>query len=202
MTTHPARAQDTGPSPAERARTAVAGASVGTLVVRGKRRGRTMTSVTVECSGDGSPVVWLDSGSPVLRELAGCCAVALYLSGPTPYASLHLAGSLERHRERRSGRLAFRMRLRSVDLVGPGWVNVPLPEFRSATPDPLRDQAAELIAHLEEDHRDDLLAGVRSLGHHVEAVVPRAIDRYGIEVAAICPHGVTSLRLRTTRGLC
>jgi hypothetical protein len=53
---------------------------------------------------------------------------------------------------------------------------------------------------LELAHASDLLACVLAHGHDAVAVVPRALDRYGIVLAAIFPDGVHQLRLNFPGG--
>ena len=53
-----------------------------------------------------------------------------------------------------------------------------------------------MLHHLETAHSADLLACTRAQGHDdVHAAVPRAIDRYGVELAALRSDGVRLLRL-------
>ena len=62
--------------------------------------------------------------------------------------------------------------------------------------DPWAGMANDLLEHLREAHAAELLACIRAHGHaHAEVVVPRTLDRYGIELAAICPDGVHRVRL-------
>ncbi len=75
-------------------------------------------------------------------------------------------------------------------------MTVPLNEFKAAEPDPLWRQAPQALEHLGEAHAPELLACVRAHGlPEAEAVVPRALDRYGLELAVICAAGIRTVRL-------
>jgi Protein of unknown function (DUF2470) len=75
-------------------------------------------------------------------------------------------------------------------------VAVPLGEFKAADPDPLWRHAPQALSHLAEAHADELLACVRAHGlPETEAVVPRSLDRYGLELAAIGADGIRTVRL-------
>ena len=84
----------------------------------------------------------------------------------------------------------------STRLVSTTSVTVPLGEFKAAEPDPLWRHAPEALRHLGEAHAPELLACVRAHGlPDAEAVVPRTLDRYGLELAAIGADGIRTVRL-------
>ena len=186
------------PSPAELARTALADARAATLVTTGCPTPGTLTVVPIEDQADGRPLVRLERSSPTVRLLASCPVVTLSLPGPAPYRAVDLIGPLNPCRAGRDGARSYRLSLLSARLVAPSGqsVAIPLGEFQAAEPDPLRSCAAAALQHLETWHADDLLACVRAHGgDDVLAVVPRALDRYGIELAALGADGVRRVRL-------
>jgi hypothetical protein len=188
-----------GPTWAERARTSLAQATTGSLLTRDCRASANLTTVSVEDQPDGSPVVWLSRTSPVVDRLAACPVGTLVLPGPSEDWVLHLVGTFTPVRGEPTGEhcgcRGYRPSLLGVRLIGPARVSIPVAEFLAAQPDPLRDDAARMLRHLEETHAGDLLACVRAHGHDALAVVPRSVDRYGIELAAIGADGVDTLRL-------
>ena len=189
------------PSPAELARTALAAPAPrpsSPPAARHRARSRSCRSRT----GDGRPLVRLERSSPTVRLLASCPVVTLSLPGPAPYRAVDLIGPLNPCRAGRDGARSYRLSLLSARLVAPSGQSVPIPlgEFQAAEPDPLRSCAAAALQHLETWHADDLLACVRAHGgDDVLAVVPRALDRYGIELASLGPDGVRRVRLRLPR---
>ncbi|QZY29507.1 DUF2470 domain-containing protein [Nocardioides coralli] len=185
------------PTWAERARTALAQATTGSLLTRECRSTANLTAVTVHDQVAGTPAVWLSPDSPVVARLAACPVATLVVPAPLGWV-LHLTGTFAPLRDttgEHCGCRGYRPTLLGVRLVGPARVSIPVAEFLAAQPDPLRDDAATMLHHLEEAHAADLLACVRAHGHDALAVVPRAIDRYGIELAAIAADGVDRLRL-------
>lgn len=56
------------------------------------------------------------------------------------------------------------------------------------------------VQHVNHDHADDLLAAVRALGGHPDAVSARAdrIDREGIDLSVDTPRGPTQARVDFT----
>ena len=188
------------PSLADRARTALADASTATLVTRGCRSSHTCTVVAVEDQATGRPAIRVDRESPAVQLIAGCPVVTIAVPGPAPYRSLQLVGTLRGRPAERDRKRVYQLCLLSVRLVGAGARSLPVDEFLAAGPDPLRHCAPQVLAHLEHAHTEDLLACVRAHGHDVHAVVPRGLDRYGIELAAIGYDGVHQLRLSFPNG--
>jgi hypothetical protein len=185
----------TGPSWAERARTALAGASVATLVTSGRASRRVLATVAVADRPDGRPTVWLETSSPVVRRLSRRPVATLMLAGSSPVWSVRLAGALTPCYSDRPGQSAYRMALFAVMLVGSTRVPVPVAEFTAATPDPIRARAGELLDHLEQAHADELLACAWAHGYDAESVLPRGLDRYGLELVALGKGGVSRFRL-------
>jgi len=191
------------PSTAELARTVLAQARVATLISRG--RGPSVDSlavVNVDGSANGEPLVQLERTSPMVRRLAACPVATVAISAPSPFVSLQLTGPAMQCKEDGEDLRSFRLSLLSARLVA--WrrvVPVPLGAFQSASADPLWPHAVQVLEHLGQAHAPELLACARAHGQpHVQAVEPRAIDRYGLELALITPVGVTTLRLPFPRG--
>ena len=183
------------PSLAELARTALADASAATLVTTGCPTPGTLTVVPVEAQPDGRPLLRLERSSPP----SACSRRARWprsrcrpgaVPGPRPGGPAQPLPT----RPRRDPHLPAVAGL--ARLVGTTAVPMPLSEFHAAAPDPLRGQASAATSHLEERHAEELLACVRAHGcEEVQAVVPRALDRYGIELAVLCPDAVRRVRL-------
>ncbi len=184
-----------GPSLAELARTALAGATAGTLATGRCPTPPSLTLVSIEDQPDGRPLVRLEQGSPTARLVATRPVATLSVPGPDPFHALDLIGPMNPCRPNRDGTRTYRMSLLSVRLVGATTVPLPLGEFCAAEPDPLRDRAPAALRHLETAHPEELVACVQAHGHDAQAVVPRALDRYGVELAAIGPDGVRRVRL-------
>ena len=90
----------------------------------------------------------------------------------------------------------YRVSLLSARLVAGTSVPVPLGAFHAAEPDPLWRYSSQTVAHLGEAHAAELLACVRAHGSpEAQAVVPRAIDRYGLQLTLLTAGGVSTLRL-------
>ena len=186
------------PSTAELARTALAQAKVATLVSRGRGASvDAMAVVNVTESADGRPLVQLEPTSPMVRRLSVCPVATISIAAPGPFVSLQLTGPAMPCKDAREGLRGFRLSLLSARLVA--WrdvVPVPLGAFHAASPDPLWPHAAQMIDHLGQAHAPELLACARAHGQPLaQAVEPRAIDRYGLELALISGIGVTTLRL-------
>ena len=88
------------------------------------------------------------------------------------------------------------MTLQSVEFAGSGRVPVDLAEYRTAAPDPLRREAPGILRHLENCHMAELAACVRAHGMPAaECVVPRALDRFGLELLVFTADGLAACRL-------
>ncbi|QBR92589.1 DUF2470 domain-containing protein [Nocardioides euryhalodurans] len=156
---------------------------------------RAVTVVRIEPQPDGHPLLHLGATSPVHRLLAACPVATLAVPGPDPYRALALTGPVLPRRTR-DGSRTHRMSLVSARLIGPEVLPIPLTAFIDAAPDPLHRHAAATLQHLETAHAAELLSCLRAHGHRdTRAVVPRGLDRYGLEVAAITDDGVCRLRL-------
>lgn len=183
------------PTAAEQARTAVALARVGTLTTYGRRTGTQPRTTTVSVQGDGADLLLrLRADCPATADLL-CRPLATVQVGPPGYDPVLLRGGAERLPGRDAlGRLAFRVAPCAVR-VGAAPDPVPVEDYRAAAPDPLREAAQPLLAHLR-GHADDLAACLRAGGHRTaQWVEPRALDRHGLTVVALCSDGVQILRL-------
>ncbi|UAL28886.1 hypothetical protein K8W59_13810 [Nocardioides rotundus] len=187
----------TEPTWAEQARTALAMASVATLATQPCHvRQGLVAVVAVEDRPDGRPVVRLGAASPVVRELGSCRVVTLSVPAPAPFWRVELAGPLTACGPADGGKRAYRLSPLACRLVGPHSVSLALRQFHEARPDPLRELAPGLLRHLAEAHDQDLLACIRANDYaRARAVVPQAIDRYGVEVVVLCDDGVERVRL-------
>jgi hypothetical protein len=187
----------TEPTVPELARTALAQAKAATLVTTGCTVGsRTLTVVSVEDQPDGRPLISVERSSPTVRELVACSLATLSVAGPSPFRRLDLTGPLKAYRVGRPGHRTYRLSPVSGRLVGATNLPLALGDFYAARPDPLARDSAALLDHLAQAHAAELLACVRAQGHtYAEAAVPRAVDRYGIELVALGPAGVHRVRL-------
>jgi len=187
-----------GPSTAELARTALAQAKVATLISRGRGPSvDTLAVVNVKDSPDGRPLVQLERTSSMVRRLAACPVATISIAAPGPFIALQLTGPAMPCKGGKDGLRGFRLSLLSARLVT--WrkaVTVPLGDFHAASPDPFWPHAVQVLDHLEQAHATELLACARAHGlPDAQAVVPRAIDRYGLELALVTGIGVATLRL-------
>jgi heme iron utilization protein len=75
------------------------------------------------------------------------------------------------------------------------WVSVD--EYRAAEPDPLASSAPGILAHMNGDHADAVLAYARGLARILDATgaTMTAMDRYGFELVVVTPSGPRSTRL-------
>lgn len=194
-----------GPSLAELARTALASAAAAEIDdAHGPgdpgEAGRVATLIPVRDGRDGSPLLLPVTGSALERRLAARPeTVTVTVSAGGPYSVLRLTGAARpTARNRRAGVAACMVDLRSVEFAtaAGAWVTVPLPEYRSAAPDPLRREAPRLLHHLEHGHMTDLIACVRMHGlPQADWVITRGLDRYGLELVVLTTEGVASVRL-------
>jgi hypothetical protein len=105
----------------------------------------------------------------------------------------------------RPGTVTFLLDATSVRVGGPSTGSDQLVDadaYRRAEPDPLRDEAPELLRHLQRAHRADLVGCIRRHGlHDAEWVEPHALDRYGLELTVVTPDAVGRVRLPFARPL-
>ena len=70
-------------------------------------------------------------------------------------------------------------------------------DYRVAEPDPLADDAAGILSHMNDDHGEAMLAYAHVLAGVPDAtsVTMTAVDRYGFELATLTPVGPRAVRL-------
>jgi heme oxygenase (biliverdin-IX-beta and delta-forming) len=96
----------------------------------------------------------------------------------------------------------YRMEIVDVYYVGGfgvmGWV--PASDYGSARPDPLADAAADIIQHMNADHRDALvlIAGAFA-GTEAQAATMTSIDRLGFQVRLMTSDGIRGIRIAFLR---
>jgi hypothetical protein len=189
-----------GPSLAERARTAVAQARLATVTwgdpeVAPGFPDRVTATAAIRVDRLGRPVLLLPPRETVTRALATSSRVTVTVAAPAPLRSLALSGAVQARPEA-GGRVGHLLDVRALRFAGPGRTLVPLAEYEAAEPDPLWRVAAGAVRHLEHGHMAELMGCVRAHGmHQAEWVVPRGLDRFGLELAVITASGVAAVRL-------
>ncbi|APR84514.1 Putative heme iron utilization protein [Minicystis rosea] len=75
------------------------------------------------------------------------------------------------------------------------WVSAA--DYLAAEPDPIAPQAEGILAHMNDDHADAVLAYARGLAGEVDATIATmtAVDRYGFDLALETPRGSKTARL-------
>jgi hypothetical protein len=96
----------------------------------------------------------------------------------------------------------YRMDVVDVYYVGGfgvmGWV--PASEYEKAQPDPLADSAAEIIQHMNADHKDALILIARTfLGLDSQEAAITSVDRLGFHVRLKTPDGMRGARIAFLR---
>jgi heme iron utilization protein len=206
-------------SPAEEARTLVAGASAGTLATLSDDGAPWASLVAYAALDDGSPVLFVSSLAEHTRNLereprASLVVTAAAAGDVLAAGRVTLAGTAERP----AGELAQLARDRFVAAVPSAkayasfrdfslwvlrvervrWVggygrmaSATGADYVAATPDPVGPVAAGAIAHLNADHADALLAMARALAGHPDAPAAQchAIDRHGLDLFVTTPRG-------------
>src|SRR6185437_3678067 len=86
--------------------------------------------------------------------------------------------------------------LRSVEFGGAVAAEVPVEAFQAAAPDPLWRVAPGILEHLENGHMAELAGCVRAHGlGEADWVIPRGLDRHGLELLVLTPDGTVAVRL-------
>jgi heme iron utilization protein len=210
-------------SPAEEARTLVAGTNAGTLATLCEDGSPWASLVAYGVLDDGAPVLFVSKlaqhGRNLLREPRASLSVAAHPSGDDVLANgrVTLAGvaerpegelALDRYVEAVPAAKAYAgfgdftlwvLRVERVRWVG-GYgrmASATAAAYADAAPDPVGPGAAYAIAHLNEDHADALLAMAQALGGHPDATAAscQAIDRLGLDLFVTTPRGVGFARL-------
>jgi hypothetical protein len=186
-----------GPSLPELARTALARAAAATISDGGFA---TAVPVPVRAGRDGTPLLLPATGSPLERRLAGPAdTITVSVPAGPPFSALRLTGTPQSAvRDRAAGITLCAVAVRSVELAGaaPARVRVPVDAYRAAVPDPLWREAPAVLRHLECGHMADLVGCVRAHGQPAaDWVVPRGLDRYGLELLVLTTEGTAAVRL-------
>ena len=181
---------------AEQARTSVAEARVATLTTY-PRLGRPVVTTVSACEQDGTPVLSVDERSAAAGHLRVRPLGTVRVS-PPDRDTVTLQGRLRplEDGDGDSARLRFRLEVGSVRVGRAQPQAVPLDDYWSAEPDPLRQDAAAILAHLRRGHGEQLAACLRAQGlttaHWAD---PRRLDRYGLELGVLEDDGVRTARL-------
>lgn len=214
-------------SPAEEARTIAEQATSGTLGTVSEDGTPWASLVTYGLLEDGSPVLCLsimaEHGRNAERERQASLMVAdPHHNGP-PLAGgrVTLAGRLQRPEEHPLGDKAreahlsavpsaemyvdykdFSLWILTLDRIrwvgGYGRMDSTTPEeYAAATADPVAAQAPGAIAHLNEDHAENLIEIARGLGPYADADKVKCvwIDRYGLDLEMVTADGRKSTRI-------
>jgi hypothetical protein len=188
-----------GPSLAELARTALARAAAATISEadpdgRADIGGR----VPVRARPDGSPLLLAATGSMLEQRLTSCPdAVTVSVPAGVPFSALRLTGpGRPVAQDMAAGITACAVALRSVGFSGATPADVPVEEFHAAVPDPLWRVAPGILQHLEQGHMAELTGCVRAHGLvQADWVIPRGLDRHGLELLVLTPDGTFGVRL-------
>jgi hypothetical protein len=188
-----------GPSLPELARTALARAAAATVCpVTTPSRLAAAGPVPLRATVDGSPLLLPSAGSPLARWLAeGPDAVRVSLPAGPPFAALRLTGTAcPMPRADEAGIAACVVSIGSIEFTGGGQARVPVEEYRAARPDPLWRVAPGILHHLEHGHMRELVRCVRAHGlTRADWVIPRGLDRYGLELLVFTTDGIAAVRL-------
>ncbi|OFE15418.1 hypothetical protein BA895_06840 [Humibacillus sp. DSM 29435] len=182
-------------------RTALADARVATLVTGGCPAPSIPTIVRVEPGAEAHAQFWLEPSSPTVARLSRWPMATLVVAAPLPFRTLALTGAVRSGSDDGSACRAFDLVPTSARLVGARAQAIRLEEFLGAEPDPLRREAAAILRHLAAAHAAELLGCLRAHGYvEAVAVVPRTLNRYGIELVALSNHGVQNVWLAFPEG--
>lgn len=191
-----ARRQPTLP---ELARTAVARAAAATVRPAGPGSDpAAVCPVPVRSGPAGSPVLLAPANSALGHQLeARPGAVVVSVPAAAPFSALTLTGTVRRlARDRTAGITAHALAVQSVEFAGACPAPVAVADYRAAAPDPLWREAPGVLRHLEHGHMSELVGCVRAHGLPLaDWVVPRGLDRYGLELLVLTPGGVDTIRL-------
>jgi hypothetical protein len=189
------------PSLPELARTAVARAAAATVRHAGPGHSPAAVGpVPVRSDAAGSPVLLAAADSALEQQLelaARPGAVIVSVPAAAPYSALTLTGAVRPlAHDRAAGLTAHALAVQSVEFAGAVPAPVPLADYRAAAPDPLWREAPGVLRHLEHGHMSDLVCCVRAHGLPLaDWVIPRGLDRYGLELLVLAAGGVETIRL-------
>jgi hypothetical protein len=194
-----------GPPLAELARTAMARACAAVVSCAGSR-GPQAATVPVRVSREGHPILLPRLGSALAQQLAaGPAMVTVTVPADAPFCALRLAGmAAPRARggtfgpglDARGSEPAYPVTPQSLEFTGAMLAPVAVAQYEAAVPDPFRRQAPAVLRHLEDWHMAELVRCVQMNGiAAAECVVPRGLDRYGLELLVFTPGGLAAVRL-------
>ena len=156
----------------------------------------TPTIVRVDAGTEARPRFWLEPSSPTVGRLSRWPVATLVVAAPSPFQSLALTGAVRANAPASSACPPFELVPTAARLIGARAEAIGLQDFLRAEPDPLRGDAPAIVHHLEVSHAAELLACLRAHGHtEAVAVVPRGLNRYGIELTALTADGVQNIWL-------
>jgi hypothetical protein len=193
-----------GPSLPELARTVLARAATATVsavavsAAAVPRLPAAPGPVPVRSTRDGSPLLLPAAGSPLARWLAASPEpVRVSLPAGPPFAALRLTGTARPLTgASEAGIAACMVTIGSIEFTGGGRAPVPVEEYRAARPDPLWRVAPSILHHLEHGHMGELVRCVRAHGlSRADWVIPRGLDRYGLELLVLATDGIAAVRL-------
>jgi len=187
--------QETMPTWAERARTAVACARAGALTTYPRQRRPMMTTVLVS-EDAGRMELRLPADSAAARTLA-VRPVATVRVAP-PHCEVTTVLGAVRRLPGRDGdqRIRFLLDAGAVRVGSTCHRVLDADAYRAAEPDPLRDDAPCVLAHLRGEHAAALADCLRAQGHAgVRWVEPTGLDRYGLDLTGVDDDGVGEVRL-------
>lgn len=182
---------------AEHARTAVAAAQ--TVVVTAYPRCVAPVAASVPALVVGSALHFcLPTGGTVAPVLAVRRFVTV-LAAPAGWRPTTLLGTVRAARDQQTrapepGSTRFVADILQVRVSGSGRVDVD--DFWAAEPDPLRDHAPTVIAHLRRHHGQELTRCLRARGYAgAQWVEATGLDRYGLDLRVLDADGVADVRL-------
>ncbi len=188
-----------GPTLPELARTALARAAAATVCDPGRAGGPTMAGqVPVRDRRDGSPLLLSAHGSLLEQRLAEYPGtVTVSVPAPPPFCALRLTGTARlMARDAATGITSYAVAPQCVEFTGAGGARVPIGEYQAAVPDPLWRLAPRVLRHLERSHMAELISCVRAHGMvQADWVIPRGLDRYGLELLVLTLDGTAAIRL-------
>ena len=195
-----------GPSLPELARTTVARAATATISAAARGGAGPLGGagaggpVPVRSTQDGSPLLLPAAGSPLARWLAASPgAVRVSLPADPPFSALRLTGTARPVGGADAAACVVAIgciEFTGGDAADGNGARVPVAEYRAARPDPLWRVAPGILHHLEHGHMDELVHCVQAHGMtRAEWVIPRGLDRYGLELLVLAADGVAGVRL-------
>jgi hypothetical protein len=188
-----------GPSLPELARTALARAATATVSVASVLGGGDAARpVPVRSTRDGSPLLLPAARSPLARWLtASPDPVRVSLPAGPPFSALRLTGTARPVMVGDEDAItACMLTIGSIEFTGGGRARIAVAEYRAARPDPLWRMAPGILRQLEDGHMGELVRCVRAHGlARADWVIPRGLDRYGLELLVLATDGITAVRL-------